>query len=189
MSMLLSTYFLYRSARDANLRDDMLKITFFVLGVSLLPVILPWSLVGIFFTFPFTFLSWPAIFGVNTYRVWENDFFHSGYSYSGGIPLAITFETTNRYEYLVIAFSLSLFVNILGALLGYWIGWISKEHRIEFLGSKWWKILWEIVGIVCVGLSLAPFFVPYLWKVISPPYLFGFGIILLETILFSGLIT
>jgi len=86
------------------------------------------------------------------------------------------------------AFSFFLFVNILGALLGYWI---SKKYRIQLLSRKWWTA----IRIFCAGLLFMPYNLVvawfYLFRFLSYAWytcLFGFGIILLEIILLSLLI-
>ncbi len=175
------------------MRSHMRKIAGFVLVVSLLPVIFPLTfMIGA--TWPVNFLSWPALFAVDPfYRVieyipeideWniEHATYHEVY-----FP-RMKVVTLYWHEFFVIAFSLSLFVNVLGASVGYWIG---KKHRIQFFGSKCWKVLWGFVGVTLVaGVAMLLLFVPGLTYAIDWHIgytLIGFGIILLETIFFSFL--
>jgi hypothetical protein len=165
-------YLLYRLGRSAKLQRYMSEATVFVLVVSLLPVIIPLTiLVG--FTWPVSFLSWPAL----------------PVGYYGALFLTMYFEISNRGEYLATAFLWLLFVNALGAFVGFWVG---KEHRIQLFDSKWWKVLWGFVGVtltlgIVVSVYLEPSFTYAIdWHVGFT--LIGFGIILLETIFFSWLI-
>ena len=192
--MLLSMYLLYRLARSAKLRSYMPMVTIFILVVSVLPVIFPVTfMIGA--TWPVTFLSWPALFMVDPfYRIieyipetdtWDVEYatYHEAY-----IP-AMKVVTLDWHEFFVIAFSLSLLVNFLGASLGYWIG---KKHRIQLFGGKWWKIFWGLVGGTLIASIVVPVLsVPDLtyaidWHIAYT--LIGFGIVLLETIFLSGLI-
>jgi len=184
--MLLSMYLSYRLARSAKLGSYMPRITVFILVVSLLPVIIPLTfLVGL--TWPVSFLSWPALpfDELLPRRVAEFVYVR----YYGALFLTLYFETSNRGEYLATAFSWSLFVNVLGAFVGFWVG---KKHRIQLFGSKWWKVLWGFVGVtltlgIVVSVYLGPSFTYAIdWHVGFT--LIGFGIILLETIFFSWLI-
>jgi hypothetical protein len=91
-------------------------------------------------------------------------------------------------EFFVTAFSLSLLVNVSGALVGYWIG---KKHRIQLFDSKWWRIFWGLVGVTLVaGIAVPVLSVPGLTYAIDWRLgyaLIGLGIILLETISFPWL--
>jgi hypothetical protein len=169
----------------------MPKITVFILVVSLLPVIIPLTfMIGL--TWPVTFLSWPALFGVDPfYRIIEYipetdewDIQHA--TYHETFFLTTKIATFDWHEFFVTAFSLSLFVNVLGALVGYWVG---KKHRIQLFGSAWWKVLWGFVGVTLIlGIAVPVYSVPGLTYAIDWHVgytLIGFGIILLETILFS----
>ena len=172
----------------------MPMVTVFILAVSVLPVIFPLTFL-IWITFPVTFLSWPALFGVDPfYRIIEyipeTDEWNIEYAtYHEAFFLTMKVGTLDWHEFFVIAFSLSLFVNVLGASLGYWIG---KKHRIQFFGSEWWRIFWGLVGgTLIVGIVVPVLSVPGLIYAISGRVAFtliGFGIILLETIFFSWLI-
>jgi hypothetical protein len=191
--MLLSTYLLYRLAGSAKLRSHMLKITVFVLVVSLLPVIFPVTfIIGV--TWPVTFLSWPALFMVDPfYRIIEYvpetdewDIQHATYHETFFLTTKIV--TLDWQEFFFTAFSLSLLVNVSGALVGYWVG---KKHRIQFFHSKWWRIFWGLVGVALIaGIVVPVLAVPDLAYVIGWHLgytLIGFGIILLETISLSWL--
>jgi len=169
-------YASYHWARTDTLRSYLLKVTLFVVVVSFWSVIFPVNL-AFLFLFPIlllTFFSWPALF---IQGVLDPVF---------GIHFPmVNISALDAHEYYVMAFSLSLFVNILGALLGYLI---FKKLRIQFLSSRWWKILWTSVGIICI--------VPYLgglhpfmpWNSFNSIYLLGFGFILLDTIILSELL-
>ena len=179
--MLLSMYLLYRLARSTNLKSYIPKITVFILAVSLLSTLFPVSIYTFLFTFPVTFLSWPAYSWVSSEKIFDENFIPHWVKHRGIRFLAVSVEYDLRTT-----FSFFLFVNILGALLGYWIG---KKHRIQLLNRKWWPV----IGVVCAGFWFTPFILPsYLW--LYPVgrflgyawfYLPGFGIILLETILLS----
>jgi hypothetical protein len=188
--MLLSMYASYHWARTDTLRSYLLKVILFIVGVSFWSVIFPvtWFFL---FLFPFlflTFLSWPAIFysGLGDYvrPRWINF-------------LTLNISTSDTLEYVIIAFSVSIFVNILGALLGYLIYASIKKLRIQFPSNRWWKILWISVGIICVVPYLGGLFVPQLmnvfyplmpWNSFTSIYLLGFGFILLDTIILSELL-
>jgi hypothetical protein len=185
--MLLSMYASYHWARTDTLRSYLLKVTLFIVVVSFWSVVFPVNWFFLFFLFPFlflTFLSWPAIFyfGLGTQSI------HF---------LTMDISPFDRREYVIIAFSLSIFVNILGALLGYLMHVFIKKLSIQFPTSRWWKILWISVGIVCVVPYLGGLFVPQLsnvfhplmpWNSFTSIYLLGFGFILLDTIILSELL-
>jgi len=82
-----------------------------------------------------------------------------------------------------VPFPFFLFVNILGALLGYWIG---TKYRIQFFNSKWWKVLWGLIGIISVGLGFVFGVLPFYGEDFGVA-LFGFGVSLLETTILSYL--
>lgn len=192
--MLLLAYLLYRYARSAKSRSYMVDITVFLLAVSLISTVFPVSQFG-FFTFPFSFFSWPAYSWDLEFPVREPfepyDIYwvtHRGISF-----LTIDLMSTPSWEYHdgsrirhdlwsleqnIIISSFFLFVNFLGALVGYCVG---KKHRSSDEG---WIVLWGFAGVVCVGASFIIMGVLERVGIV----LFGFGIILLETILFSQLI-
>lgn len=173
--MLLSMYLSYHWARTVKLRSYLTRIALSILVMSFLSVVFPFSLLAIVF-FPLLLLtcfSWPALFtwhwgrsyGAETLRyidVYGMNFF------------TIHITTHNAYEYFLIAFLLSCFVNILGVLFGYLIG---KKLEIQLFHHKWWNTLWGLVGIGCIVLGVGKSF-----------FLTGFGILLLETIILSRLL-
>jgi hypothetical protein len=187
--MLLSMYLLYRLARSAKLRSYMPKIAVFILVVSVLPVLFGVSLwvIIVFPLYLFSFLAWPATFLIDFLYRPQVGSMHVEPKYTI-LFLTGQFETLSWDEYFAVAFSLSLFVNVLGALVGYWVG---KKHRIQLFGSKRWKTFWGLVGVTLI---MAPFLslfsAPDLVYANSDVWgtLFGFGIILLETTFFSWLI-
>lgn len=83
-------------------------------------------------------------------------------------------------QQLLITFSFFLFVNFLGALLGYLI---AKKYRIQFFRSKWEIIL---CGVIAIGCTIDGFILGSIDEHIGIT-LFGFGIFLLETIILSKL--
>lgn len=196
--MLLLTYLLYRYARSARPRSYVLDITTFVLAVSLVSAfsfgLLPF---GSFFFLPyppffpiflifflasilalsFMFLSFP-------FFLWHYEVFDQ-YGSTGQQYRAIRFLTIDitsapdTYEFIT-TFSLFLFINILGAFLGHWIG---KKHRVEC--GDGWKILCAFAGVVCVGAS---FIIGRALHERAGVAILGLGIILLETIFLSWLI-
>jgi len=193
--MLLSMYLLYRLARSAKLRSYMPMVTVFILVVSVLPVIFPLTfMIGV--TWPVTFLSWPALFMVDPFHriieyIPETDEWDIQHATNHEtLFLTTKIATLDWQEFFVTAFSLSLFVNVLGALVGYWIG---KKHRIQFFRSKRWKTCWGLVGVILIaGIAVPVLSVPGLTYAIDWRLgytLIGLGIILLETIFFSWLKT
>lgn len=192
--MLLSMYASYHWARTDTLRSYLLKVILFIVVVSFGSVIFPVTLFFLFF-FPFlflAFLSWPAIF-VGGIRTRIDGYVRPRWIYF----LTLNISTYDTLEYIIIAFSVSIFVNILGALLGYLIHASIKKLRIQFPSDRWWKILWISVGIVCVVPYLGGLFVPQLmnafqpfipWNSFTSIYLLGFGFILLDTIILSELL-
>lgn len=186
--MLLSMYLSYRWARTVKPRSYLTRITLSILVMSFLSVVFPVSLFTLAF-FPLlllTNLSWPALFAI-----WW------GRSY-GTEPLRyitifyihfFTIEITiyNALEYFIIAFSLSLSIEILGALFGYLIG---KKLKIQFFHHKLWNTLWGFAGIGCIVLGAGELFLDLL-GIINPLTsisLIGFGMLLLGTILVSRLL-
>jgi len=186
-------YLLYRLARSAKLKSYMPMVTVFILAVSVLPVIFPVTfMIGA--TWPVNFLSWPALFMVDPFhRIIEYipetdewDIQHATYHETFFLTAKIT--TLDWQNFLVMAFSLSLLVNVLGALVGYWVG---KKHSIQLFGSKRWRIFWGLVGVTLIAGIVVPLLsVPNLGYAIDYHLgytLIGFGILLLETIFFSEL--
>ena len=111
--------------------------------------------------------------------------------------LTIRISTFDTLEYVVIAFSLYLSVNILGALLGYLIHASIKKLKIQFPSNRWWKIFWISVRIICVVPYMGGLFVSQLmnafhpfmpWNSFTSIYLLGFGFIFLDTIILSELL-
>jgi hypothetical protein len=129
--MLLSMYLLYRLARTAKLRSYMPMVAGFILVVSLLPAILPVTLV-IQVTWPVTFLSFPFFASMGYTRIFENDLpRHIWYYKLQFLVLDITssnFSPSSALTECIRHFPFFLVVNILGALLGYWIG---KKRRVR----------------------------------------------------------
>jgi len=120
-----------------------------------------------------TFLSFPALFMMHWGRTYGTEPLRTVTAYRAYF-FTIEISTFDALEYFVIAFSLSLFINILGALFGYLVG---KKLKIQFFHHKRWNTLWGLVGIVCIILGAGISF-----------YLIGFGILLLETIILSRLL-
>ncbi len=187
--MLLSMYLSYYWARTAKLRSHLTRITLSILVMSFLSMYFPFHVIFILY-FPLLLifvLSWPALF------TW-----HWGRSYGAETVLYIdvyniyfftmNITTYNEYEYRLIAFLLSCFVNILGALFGYLIG---KKLKIQFFHHKLWNPFWGLVGSGCIILAVEEMFIGLLGT-LNPLgitfYLLGFGILLLETITVSKIL-
>jgi hypothetical protein len=83
----------------------------------------------------------------------------------------------NLWEQFLSTFYFFLFVNFLGALLGYLI---AKKHRIQFLNDKQGKIFCISTAIAAI---IGAFFLGSIARV--GVTLFGFGIFLLNIILFK----
>ena len=143
--------------------------------MSFLSIVFPISIFTILF-FPLFMLasfSWPAIFIMHWGRTYGTEPLRTATLY--GIDFfTIDISTFNAYEYFLIAFLLSCFVTILGALFGYLIG---KKLEIQLFHHKWWNAHWGLVGIGCIVLGVGKSF-----------FLTGFGILLLETIIVSKLL-
>ena len=129
--MLLSMYLLYRLARSAKLRSYMPIVAVLILVVSVLPAIFPVTLV-IGVTWPVTFLSFPFYASMGYTRIFENYLPHHIWYYKlQFLGLTITssnFSPSSALTECIRHFPFFLVVNILGALLGYWIG---KKHRVR----------------------------------------------------------
>ncbi len=129
--MLLSMYLLYRLARSAKLRSYMPIVPVLILVVSVLPAIFPLTIM-IGGTWPVTFLSFPFFASMGETRIFENYLPHHIWHYTFQfLGLTITYSNFSPSSYLtecIRHFPFFLVVNILGALLGYWIG---KKHRVR----------------------------------------------------------
>jgi len=142
--------------------------------------------------FLFGFLSFPFYASIDYTRIFENYLSHNVWYYKlRFLTIDITSSNFSPSSYLtecISHFPFFLVVNILGALAGYWIG---KKHRIQLFGSKWWKIFWGLVGVTLIMDTVLPLYFapglvnanPFVWFI-----LFGFAIILVETIFLSWLI-
>jgi len=159
---------------NRNKTTYVLRMVVFILLISFFPAIFPLGLF-IFFTFPVTFLSFP--FYAYSYGTSLRIMDHGISFLAVDIIHSTEFSWGDFFPF--VPFPLFLFVNILGALLGYWIG---KKHR--YSGGKTWIVL---VGIASLGLC----FVPFVWDDIGwrvGYVLFGFGVFLLETVILSRLL-
>jgi len=182
--MLLSMYASYHWARS---EDYVRNIGFFILLISFFSAFFPLSII-IFLAFPVTFLSFPFYGTIEKLLV-------------GGIPgnwgyfvtlrfltIDITSTPTEAsfffFPALMPAFPLFLASNLLGALLGYWIG---TKYRIHLFSSKWWKVLWGFIGITSIGLGFVFGALGYVEEDFGVA-LFSFGIAMLETIILSYLL-
>ena len=180
-------YFGYRLEKSGRLEEERYLIFIFIIAASFLSALFSLSIWAIII-FPlllFSFLAWPAIFFDGGLSL------HDEHTY---IIFFLTgqFETSNWGGYFAYAFSLSLLLNILGALLGVLFGyWIGKKHKLQFVCSKLWKPFCFFVGVTMIvsafvlGYSV-PSTVTVYWRFW---WLYiGFGIILLETIFVQWLI-
>ncbi len=173
--MLLSMCASYLWAKELSKEDYILTIAVFIILISLLPAIIgitmnPFWLIY----FPFTFLSFPF------------------YAYSESVAWIrnvrirfLTIDLMNPLPFdlgtLLVAFPFFLLVNVLGALLGYWMG---KKLVMEFFGGRLWTVFFGFVGISSIGLS---FLLAGLGDIgeIAWATFFGFGTFLLEAIFLS----
>jgi len=173
--MLLSMYLSYHWARTVKLGSYLTRITLSILVMSFLSIVFRISMFTIVFfpLFMLSFFSWPAIFTQHWGRTYGIEPLRTATLY--GISFfIIDISTFNAYEYLLFAFLLSCFVNILGVLFGYLIG---KKLEIQLFHHKLWNSFWGFVGIGCIVLGVGISF-----------FLIGFGILLLETIILSRLL-
>lgn len=186
--MLLSMYFGYRLERSGRLEEERYLISVFIIAVSFLSVLFSLSIWTIII-FPlslFSFLAWPA-----TFFITGGLSLHDEHKYIIFFLTGQCMQTLNWGGYFAFAFSLSLLLNILGALLGVLFGyWIGKKHKLQFVCSKLWKPFCFFVGVTLI---VSVFVLVYsgtvhtiywgiLWSFL------GFGIILLETLFFPSLI-
>lgn len=173
--MLLSMCASYLWAKELSKEDYILTTTTFIILMSLLPAIIgitmnPFWLIY----FPFTFLSFP-FYAYSESVVWVRN-----------VRIRfLTLDLTNPLPYdlgtLLVAFPFFLLVNVLGALLGYWIG---KKLKIQFFGSRLWTIVFGFIGIYSVGLSFLLAEFGAIGEIAWVTF-FGFGIFLLEAIFLS----
>ncbi len=184
--MLLSMYASYHWARKENYVRNM---GFFLLLISFFSAFSP-DLYHIMFVFafPFTFLSFPLY--AHYEELWIDGIVGdwSGFAIIRFLTIDITSIPTEAAFFhlprLIPAFPLFLTFNILGALLGYWIG---TKHRLQFFSSKRWKFLWGVVGIASIGLGFVLGAMRFIWE--DPgSVLFVFGIVVFETMILSYLL-
>lgn len=179
-------YFSYRLARSAKRRSYLFAITIFILAVSLfstVPDFPPLYILTYILFFP---LSFPFYTLLEFTRIFVNDLpKHVTYRGVRFLTVDITVKSSLEYDIyslhgLITAFSLFLLVNILGALLGYWIG---KKHRIQ--RGDWWKALFGFAGSACLGVTFI------LWRALGydvAVVLLGFGIIFFEIVYLSFIV-
>jgi len=173
--MLLSMYASYHWARLSK-KTYVPNMTVFILLISFFSASFPLGMY-ILLTFPVTFLSFPFYADNLHIPPWIQ---HHEISF---LTVDIIHSTESSWWgfFSFVSFLFFLLVNILGALLGYWIG---KRHRIQYSGGRRWIVL---VGIVILGLCFVPFnWDPIGWRVSY--VLFGFGVFLLETTILSYLL-
>ncbi len=133
-----------------------------------------------------SFLSWPAQFVGWWGRDYSTDPFRRITTFQ---IYFFTKEITtfNVLEYHIIAFLLSLSIQILGALFGYLVG---KKLKIQLFHHKLWNTFWGIVGSGCIVLGAGELLIDLL-GIINPLtslHLIGFGMLLLGTIFVSKLL-
>jgi len=156
---------MYASYHWARGENYVRNIGFFILLISFLCALLPLSII-ILFTFPVTFLSFPFYAYINPILIegleWVDflgfRFFPIGFAY----PLPIGFG---------LAFPLFLFVNVVGAVLGYEA---SRIRRFREWGTiKTWSLLGFILGIAFLGVGYWLGNMPLITK--SGEVIYGFG--------------
>jgi hypothetical protein len=182
--MLLSMYASYHWARLGK-EDWFFSIFAFIVLMSFISTSLTYLgffLAVLFFLWPLLFASYPFMGIV----VWRRSFgVVAGYDIRFFALRIVSLPT----EYApLLGFGFFLLVNLAGALLGYWIG---TRYRIQLFGSKWWKVLWGLIGItsIILGLLFARAFGAF-WYINEDfgVALFSFGIAVFETIILSYLL-
>jgi len=161
--MLLSMYASYHWVRGENY---VRNIGFFILLISFLSSLLPISMI-LLFTFPVTFLSFPLYAYIDPIFIeglgWVDflgiRFFPIGSVYPLPMVLGLTFP-------------LFLFVNIVGAVLGYTASRISRIR--EWGTTKTWNLIMFILAIVLIGVGYwLGSSIPLITK--SGEVIYGFG--------------
>jgi len=195
--MLLSMYASYLWANHSKKTYVLMMIAFVPL-VSFLSAYIPMdNYYFLFLIFPFhplvyaSFLSFPFYAFIDEIYIrghpagWVN--FHSirfltidlSFAESSGWGIVYLIQH-NLWEQILSTFYFFLFVNILGALLGYLI---AKKYRIQFFRDKWDTVSCVLVAIACIvgGILLGS-------VARVGVTLFGVGIFLLNIILFKTLV-
>lgn len=143
--MLLSMYLSYRLANQDK-KKFVLLIGFFVMLVSFCSALLPIDNVAVAFFFaPVSVFSFPF------YGFVELLFFE-GLEWVRFVKIRfLTLDLTTLLPMSLgrlIAFPLYLSVNIVGVLLGYWVG---RKYTIQFFRSDNWLILQMLLAIIGIG--------------------------------------
>jgi len=139
-------------------------MAFFVVLSSFLSAILPLSQI-LFFTFPFTFLSFPLY--AYTYEIFIEGREWVEFRGIRFFPIGLAYPTDWGHTFLVF-----LFVNIVGAVLGYGA---SRIRRIREWGTtKTWNLIGFILGIALIGVGYwLGSSIPLITK--SGEVIYGFG--------------
>ena len=143
--MLLSMYASYHWARGKNYVHN---IGFFILLISFLSSLFPIGTL-LFFTFPFPFLSFPLYAYIDPIFIeglgWVDFLGIRFFSIGSAYPLPTGLEN------IFLLFLLFLFVNLIGARLGYEA---SRVRRIREWGTtKTWSFLGFILAIAFIGVG------------------------------------
>ncbi len=151
-------YASYHWARTSK-KSYILRVSAFVVLASLLSVILPFGMITDFFFFPFLCWSFPFYAYIESAFSWEHlrwvDFYRIRFL---TVDLTSAFPLGGRAAIprfpLMDAFSLFLFVNVVGVMLGYGLG---KIGRIREWGNRgMWQLMSLTLGIILllVGFSI-----------------------------------
>ncbi len=165
----------YLWAKELSKEDYILTMAVFIILISLLPAIIGMTM-NIFWLicFPFSFLSFP-FYAYGESVAWiRNVRIHF-----------LTIDLTNPLPYdlgtRLVAFPFFLLVNVLGALLGYWMG---KKLKMELFDSGLWTVFFGLVGISSMGLSFLLAGFGAIGEIAWTTF-FGFGTFLLEAVFLS----
>jgi len=181
--LLLSTYLSYRLVGSVSPSSQMFVMMFFTVVFSGLSAFFPASEWMFLFMIPFVsffpvvsfpFYSWVIELAASE-ALRQRDIYwiyHRGLSFlTAEIASIPEVEIQNgvllrhdllREQLVVHAFTFFLIFNILGALLGYWIG---KKYEIKFFSTKRWLALCGLVGVCILALGFVVYAV-----IPKPPY-------------------
>jgi len=204
--MFLSLYLMYRFARSGRSWSYLFDVGLFVILISLVSVVFPVTM-WVVFTFPVSLLSFPFYFWVGELQAPPEmrDTFPWVY-YRSVRFLTVDLNLTPDWQLsggqlvsrgelyyndsFIVAFSILLLANILGGVIGYLVG---RRYELR-VGSE---DRWIAVGVVCTVLAIASgivvgaVFPRVNWSVVEPvlTFMFGFGVIVVECVLLSFLVS
>lgn len=209
--MLLTAYLSYRLTESCSRGYHILVMMVFAVAFSCLSVFFPASEWMFLFFLPhasflpvlsFPFYSWIIELAASE-ALRQRDIYwiyHRGISFLtaeiASIPeVEIQNDVLVRHDLLTeqfpVAFIVFLAFNILGVLLGYWVG---KKYRTKFFSTKKWLVLCGFIGVCILALSLViitfipkpPYPLPLSYRLLGinlwGSMYFWFNIIFLETL-------